>query len=176
MRISIPINWNLEASIDGKSWDVIHEARGRSPLYSGIRDDGRQQLWDTVKEYKGEERRDAICDYMEENHRHTWRVNNAARNFYTHFRFVTVEALHEVEGDDESNDCLHGIGFELYGDICEEWGDESETHIRIEQLEGKVEELQSQNKALLNENESLKARIRQLENKRSADEACLPEN
>ena len=43
-------------------------------------------------------------------------------------------------------------------------------------LEEQNEKLQSQNKALLSEVELLKARVQQLENKRSAEEACLPEH
>ena len=53
-------DWNLEASIDGKNWDVIHEARGRSPLYDGVREPERSKLWDAVESLY-EERIDAVC-------------------------------------------------------------------------------------------------------------------
>ena len=45
-----------------------------------------------------------------------------------------------------------------------------------ETLQTHNEKLQTQNEALLSENDSLKARVRQLENKRSAAVACLLED
>jgi len=146
--------WNLEASIDGKNWDVIHEARGKSRLYEGInRNNERSMLWDTVKHLKGDARRDVICEYMEQNYRHTWKVVNTSGKIYTHFRFMSVTVPYNVEvglykGDDRVRKiCLHGIGFEVYGDVYEEWGDEY-THIQ---------ELENQNEEVLNENKKLKA-------------------
>jgi len=190
-------DWNLEASVDGRTWNVIHESRGESPLYGGILDGERKQLWDRVESCEEVERIDAVCDYMEENHRNTWRVVNTSGNFYTHFRFMSIEI--NQEGDWTSREyretCLHGINFEVFGDVYEDWKDESKT--RIEQLEIENEalpgtqnemqqsqikdltdqnmKLKAHNETLLNENDSLKARIRQLESKRSATEACLPE-
>lgn len=106
-------DWNLEASIDEKT-------RGRSPLYSGIRYDERKQLWDRVKSCEGVERIYAVCDHMEGNHRHTWRVVNTSGKFYTHFRFVSIETP-RWNGGKHREPCLHGMGFELYGDVYEDW-------------------------------------------------------
>ena len=178
-------DWNLEASTDGTIWDVIHKARGRQPkLYGGVNEndeDAYTKIWDMALACEGtESRKEVVCDYMEENHRNTWQVNNTARSFYTHFRFVSIE-VNKSDEDDDRRGCLHGIGFELYGDVYEEWGDKSES--RIEQLEDQNKEvlnenkkLQVQNEALLSEIDSLKARVRQLENKRNAEEACLSED
>ena len=85
---------------------------------------------------------------------------------------------------EHTHDCLHGMGFEVYGDVYEEWENETKTRNELEQqvveLTGQNEKQQAQitnledhNKALLSEVESLKVRVRQLENKRSAEEACL---
>ena len=116
-------DWNLEASIDGKNWDVIHESRGRSPLFRGIREPECVKIWDKVEKYKGAERKDAVCNHLEQNHRHTWKVVNTSGNFYTHFRIKSIH-IEEVGvwGTEEYREtCLHGIGFELYGDVYEEW-------------------------------------------------------
>ena len=192
-------DWNLEASVDGKAWDVLHESRGRGPLYDGIRRPERLRLWDIVKEYKGNDRKDAVCDHMERNQRHTWKIDNTSGKFYTHFRFLSV-AIH----DRGRNDCLHCIGFEVYGNVHEDWNykkveeaeeeeegeEEEEEEEETETDEDRIQRLEVQNEALLNQNEkqqaqivalssendSLKARVRQLENKRSAEEAGLPEH
>ena len=189
-------DWNLEASVDGKNWDVIHEARGRQPkLFGGLEqneDESFMGIWNMALSCETESRMEAVCDYMEENHRQTWRVNNNnTSNFYTHFRFLSIEIPEEegeweVEGNERYR-CLHGVSFELYGDVCEEWEDESKSKTRNEQLENQVMELtgqneklqthntklQTHNEALSREVESLKARVRLLEGKRSAEEACL---
>ena len=110
-------------------------------------------------------RKKVVCDYMEEHHRQTWQVNNSAGNVYTYFRFLSIE-LPEMEDETFKRECLHGVSFDVYGDVYEDWGEETKT--RLEQLEEQNEKLQSQNEALLSEVESLKIRVRQLENKRSA--------
>jgi len=163
-------DWNLEASTDGKNWDVIHESRGRSLLHNGIRDPERLKICELVKSLKGEERKDAIGDYIEQNHRHTWKVQSTVDKFYTHFR-VTSIAVPEAENELGREYCLHGIGFEIYGDVYEEWDVQLEDQNK--EVLNENEKLKSQNEALLSENDSLKARIRLLESKRSAAVACL---
>ena len=157
---------------------------------------------DKVEKYKGAERKDAVCNHLEQNHRHTWKVVNTADKFYTYFRFMSIH-IEEVGvwGTEEYREiCLHGIGFEVYGDVCEDWevGQVEEiSQDRVQRLEvenevppvsrnemqqAQIKSLADQNErqqtqieALLSEVESLKARVRQLESKRSAEEACLPE-
>ena len=155
-------DWNLEASIDGKNWDVLHESRGRSPLYGGIiKNNELGVLWDRVKHFNGDARRDVICEYMEENHRHTWKVNNNAGKIYTQFRFLSIEIPFNYHNDIVRKVCLHGIGFEVYGDVYEEWGGE---YTHIQQLDSQQnEEIQT----LQTLNDSLKA-LRQLEINRNA--------
>jgi len=141
-------DWNLEASVDGKAWDVLHESRGRSPLYEGIfRNNEHSMLWDTVKSCNRNVRRVVICEYMEQNHRHTWKVVNTAGKIYTQFRFLSIEVPYNYHDVIVRKICLHGIGFEVYGDVYEEWGDEY-THIQ---------ELENQNEEVLNKNKKLKA-------------------
>jgi len=178
-------DWNLEASTDGTTWDVIHEARGKqSKLYldQSIYKKNEEQfrkIWSMDLWSKGKEsRKIAMCDYMEKNHRQTWQVQNTADKFYTYFRFISI-AIHKSEVRGGRQTCLHGIGFEIYGGVLEEW--EVESKSRIEQLDDENEKLQTNNaklpqneEASLNENDSLKARIRQLGNKRNAEDACLP--
>lgn len=70
--------------------------------------------------------------YAENHFRHTWAVKSSA--YYKHFRFVRrdkeyfrktygVECQASVEGETGSDgrpifsDCLHGVGFEIYGDV-----------------------------------------------------------
>ena len=178
-------DWNLEASTDGRTWDIIHEARGRQPtlyrksFYWKYKTLENQSLWNRARSCQGSlsAKKEVVCEHMERNQRQTWKVNSTTGNFYTHFRFVSIEVcLTRGSQGDVRQSCLHGVGFEIFGDVREEWGDENETHIRIEQLENQVMDLQSQNKELLNENNALKDRVRQLENKRSAEEACLPDH
>ena len=155
-------DWNLEASVDGKAWDVLHESRGRSPLYEGIfRNNEHSMLWDTVKSCNRNVRRVVICEYMEQNHRNTWKVNNTAGKIYTQFRFLSIEVPYNYHNDIVRKICLHGIGFEVYGDVYGEWGGE---YTHIQQLENQQkEELHT----LQTLNDSLNA-LRQLEKKRNA--------
>ena len=53
-------DWNLEASTDGMNWDVLHESRGRSPLYKSIREPERIKLWNKIKIYNGVDRKDSL--------------------------------------------------------------------------------------------------------------------
>jgi len=69
---------------------------------------------------------------VEKRHRHTWKVNSSS--YYKFFRFVgltkeQLEAVYDIEELDDNrlrlgpddrilfSDCLHGVGFELYGDV-----------------------------------------------------------
>ena len=186
-------DWNLEASADGTTWDIIHEARGRqSKLYGNSNVYSSREELVRIIDMGVDNRKDAVCEYMEENHRQTWQVINTTGKFYTHFRLLSIEISvdESVDEDDDEwrEDCLHGIGFEVYGDVYEEWRDESKIQIeqlenqneevkgQIEKLQTHIQKLQTQNEALLSENDSLKARVRQLENKRSAAVACLLED
>jgi len=138
-------DWNLEASTDGRKWDVIHESRIKQPkLYGGVNGEnvcyqndnekGCMKIWNmALKCGDTESRKKAVCDHMEANHRQTWQVNNTRGNIYTYFRFLSIQ-VPEVDDDDYDDDddyretCLHGIGFEVYGDVYEEWGEEITRH------------------------------------------------
>ena len=113
-------NWNFEASVDGTSWDILHEARKDRHLL--------QPSLDEISQMQNVHNVDELVSIAEENHRHTWKVD--ASSYYKYFRFagLTTEQYETLyEGDVERtfgpdgrifrSPCLHGVGFELYGDV-----------------------------------------------------------
>jgi len=113
-------DWNFEASVDGNSWDILHEARKDRHLL--------QPSLDEISQMQNVHNVDELVSIAEENHRHTWKVD--ASSYYKYFRFagLTTEQYETLyEGDVERtfgpdgrifrSPCLHGVGFELYGDV-----------------------------------------------------------
>ena len=114
-------DWNFEASEDGVSWDILHEARKERHLLQPCRDEfGNLPTGDDAD----------FVSIAEERHRHTWEVNSSS--YYKYFRFVSLtreqrEALYGrgidgtrrpgPDGRRIFSRCLHGVGFELYGDV-----------------------------------------------------------
>ena len=112
-------DWNFEASEDGASWDILHAARK-----------DRHLLCPSYEEMQNLPTGDDV-DYVtiaEERLRHTWKVNSSS--YYKYFRFVSLtnekrEALYgNARSSEKGSDgrrlfsrCLHGVGFELYGDV-----------------------------------------------------------
>ena len=77
------------------------------------------------------------------------------------FVFMSVEVL-----DGREYDCLHAFGFEVYGKVYEEWGDQSGGDTgRIEKLEAQIDELEAQNDKLQAHNKALESRVEYLERK-----------
>ena len=135
-------DWNFEASVDGKSWIVLHEARGDRHLIGMNISDGREsgeRRWirDVMKHTDDAQKEEIYCDYFERNHRHFWRIggsdgdgdgegdgnghgdgNGAAVNaeedrlFFRYFRLIGASPR-------GSPDCLHAIGLEIYGHVSE---------------------------------------------------------
>ena len=121
--------------------------------------------------------------------------------FMEWFEMFDDDERNEADDEHYRETCLHGMGFEVFGEVYEEWEVEQveeisqdrvqrldtenkalpvllidEHQAQIKDLTGQNEKLQAHNQTLLSEVESLKARIRQLENKRSAAVACLLED
>ena len=114
-------DWNFEASVDGVSWDILHEARKDRHLLKPSKEEYKQIV---------DADDDELVSIAEECHRHTWEVD--ASSYYKHFRFVILtrgqrESLYGrnvdgpgVLGPDGRilfSECLHGVGLELYGDV-----------------------------------------------------------
>ena len=157
--------WNFDASVDGESWVTIHKARdctsGRCFANSDDEIEEYMMILDEARKQVGKKnRKEAVCEYMEQNHRYTFKVDNSG-DFYTHFRFMSVEVL-----DGREYDCLHAFGFEVYGKVYEEWGDQSGGDTgRIEKLEAQIDELEAQNDKLQAHNKALESRVEYLERK-----------
>ena len=121
-------DWNFEASVDGKNWETLHKARNDPHLTFPI------EKWDVVEKsikefergYMEEKKRgqekvtheqflsmkvDIFTGFAEENLRHTWGLCHLASSFYRFFRIVGPGSEISPHG------CLHGVGFELYGDV-----------------------------------------------------------
>ena len=116
-------DWNFEASVDGNSWDILHEARKDRHLLQPSREETENlAAVDDIAD-------DDIVSIAEENFRRTWKVSSSS--YYKYFRFASLtteqlKALYESvwESDEVDPDgrvnfstCLHGVGFELYGNV-----------------------------------------------------------
>ena len=122
-------NWNFEASVDGNNWETLHKARNNLHLTF------TPEKWDAIEKridefergYMGGKKRgqekmaheqflaskiNIFTGYAEETLRHTWEVSDSVSSFYRFFRIVGP-GVKEIT----SHPCLHGVGFELYGDV-----------------------------------------------------------
>lgn len=112
-------DWNFEASVDGLTWVVIHESRGRSPLFGGLlypwHKQQHRKVWYACQRVNGTKKRKlAVLEYMEHNQRHTWKVDTTG-DFYTQFRIVSIP----VQRRRSLQYSLFGIGLEIYGHVLE---------------------------------------------------------
>jgi BTB/POZ domain len=113
-------DWNLEASVDGKtedgSWDVLHQARNDTSLKMDEgNDEIKAQLTKTLAFYQNDDlSAEILLTILEQDYRHTWTLDPPPTKFYRHFRLVGASPQ---KGDDL---CLHGEGLEIYGDVYEE--------------------------------------------------------
>lgn len=113
-------SWNLEASMDGENWVILHR---------GTNDDGnkvsqrRRNERINAGEYDAlggllygidgeEERKNEYNHYMERNYRHIWKLDNFSREFFRYFRMIGT-------GPPDERRCLHAIGLEIYGSVYE---------------------------------------------------------
>ena len=87
-------DWNFAGSVDGgKTWMNLHRQRGKTKLYGGMSggryaddgDAGYMKLRDYVKGFEGTEAREkAVCDYLEQHQRMTFKLDSPSADFYTH--------------------------------------------------------------------------------------------
>ena len=181
-------DWDFSGSIDGgKTWMVLHRQRGRTKLHGGISggstgntqqhvDENRKRgeeadmkIRDHLRGFEGiDARKEALCDYFEEHQRHTFKLQYPSADFFTHFRFISVQTYNY---DERNNFCLHGIGFEVWGDVREDalLGSQpsalDSAFARIDELELQTSALKLQNSKLESKNASIESRLKALENK-----------
>ncbi|CAB9500386.1 expressed unknown protein [Seminavis robusta] len=113
-------DWNLEGSVDGKSWDVLHAARDDDSLKMDEgNDEIKAQLTKTLAFYNDhvqndELSADVLLTILEQDYRHSWKLDPPPTKFYRFFRLIGAS---DEKGEDA---CLHGEGLELYGAVYEE--------------------------------------------------------
>jgi len=160
-------DWNFAGSVDGgKTWMNLHRQRGKTKLYggmsggSGADEDSTHdmKLLDYVRGFEAEAREEAVCDYLEQHQRMTFKLDSPSADFFTHFRFTSVQTY---TWDDRKDFCLHGIGFEIWGEVREEVGGQPSS----DSVFARIDELESQTSKLRAENEDLQSRVKLLESK-----------
>jgi hypothetical protein len=111
-------DWNFEGSNDGSTWLPLHEARGDQHLVQPTSEEIRRLTELFVGEaFIASEREtsEMLLTYVERKHRHTWSI--VSTEFYRYFRFIGLDPGLHIEGREQ---CMHGVGLELFGDVHEE--------------------------------------------------------
>ena len=122
-------DWILEASADGENWDIVHTAcKDRHLLQPSAAE--LEEMYKELTTFGVVPDAEELASYAEDHFRHTWTVESSA--YYSHFRFVkrdkeyfrkTYGVEHPLEDETGSDgrpffsDCLHGVGFEIYGEV-----------------------------------------------------------
>lgn len=108
--------WNLEASSDGVTWHLLHEAHQDSYV-RGPNHDQNQEAHRVATYWEREGDCDmkalALLEFAERRFRRTFALQPLPTRFYRYFRVI---------GADDPNErgcCLHGHSFELFGDVYE---------------------------------------------------------
>ena len=113
-------DWNFEASEDGDNWVILHKARKERHLLKPSSEE--------FHEIAAADDDDFVA-IVEDRYRQTWEVSSPL--FYKYFRFksIGVNELRSMYGEATAGEtlgedgrilfsgCLHGVGFELYGDV-----------------------------------------------------------
>jgi hypothetical protein len=107
-------DWNFEGSKDSITWDVLYKARNQR--FTVPNDEQFEKWVNNLKSWfswsvSENQVSCSIQSRLEKYYRYTWSVTNASE-FYQFFRFIGAG----VQGSDG---CLHGMGFEVYGEISE---------------------------------------------------------
>lgn len=131
--------WDFEASLDGITWDTLHQARDDRHARNPTIDQRRQlekRLRDSygirLNEVDGGDILTRECHlFAEKELRGTWALEPVPSKFYQYFQFIGIgddafDALNkQYVVDDLENDeacpqgCMHGVGLEIFGDIQE---------------------------------------------------------
>jgi len=109
-------DWNFEGSLDNLIWDVLHSARGDDRLCLSESSDIITKLDKAFPSTSNNQQRsEALLRLIEQDYRHTWELTPAPEKFYKYFRIIGAGSV-----DDIRDNCLHGEGIELFGDVYEE--------------------------------------------------------
>ena len=108
--------WDFQASVDGVCWITLHKARNET----SIKQPSSAKLVELLSSFQSEclhvldasTKQSIATSIVEKELRGTWKVE-ALNNFYKHFRLKGA-------GEDHSVGCMHGVGFEIYGEVEEE--------------------------------------------------------
>lgn len=118
-------DWNLEASLTGTDWEVLHEARGDSHLMPPPRieslDLSIQEIVESARDAQDnditvEEADEVLLAYVEKNHRHTWDIQS--NQFFRYFRIIGP-GIPFAELDPRHGGCIHVVGLEIFGNVQE---------------------------------------------------------
>lgn len=109
-------DWNFEGSFDNTVWDVLHAARNDQHLCLSESSDIITKLDKSFPLSSSDEQRSgALLRLIEQDYRHTWELTPPPTQFYRYFRIIGAGSENDVR-----DNCLHGEGLELYGDVHEE--------------------------------------------------------
>lgn len=109
-------DWNLEGSQDGDTWDTLHAARGDDRLCLSESSDIITKLDRCYPATAGHpDRSEALLKLIEQDYRHTWELRPPPVQFYRYFRIIGAGSENDIR-----DNCLHGEGIELFGDVWEE--------------------------------------------------------
>lgn len=109
-------DWNLEGSMDEVTWDTLHAARGDDRLCLSESSDIITKFDRCFPTSTGvTDRSEALLRLIEQDYRHTWELRPPPTQFYRYFRIIGAGSE-----DDIRDNCLHGEGIELFGDVYQE--------------------------------------------------------
>ena len=111
--------WDFQASLDGVLWITLHKARKDK----SIEQPSNEKLAELLSVFKSKclhvsdanTKQSIATSIAEEQLRGTWKVE-AFNNFYKHFR---IKGAGE-DCENSSQGCMHGVGFEIYGEVKKE--------------------------------------------------------
>jgi hypothetical protein len=108
--------WDFQASVDGVCWTTLHKARDEKSIRTPS-DTKKAELLSSFRlkcqHVPEASRKQSIAtSIVEKELRGTWKVE-ALNTFYKYFRFKGA-------GEDCVGGCMHGVGFEIYGEVEEE--------------------------------------------------------
>jgi hypothetical protein len=107
--------WDFQASVDGVCWITLHKARNEKSIQkpSGTKCAEMLSLFQSECQHLSDAstKQSIATSIVEKELRGTWKVE-ALNTFYKYFRFKGA-------GEDCVGRCMHGVGFEIYGEVEE---------------------------------------------------------
>ncbi|CAB9499128.1 Pfam:K_tetra [Seminavis robusta] len=121
--LGMDVDWNLEGSLDGINWDVLHASRNEDYLrLRGELANGKAAMQHVQRVFFDElelhqvnhkEAMDVLVSFLEREQRHTWTLTPPPPIFYRFFRLIGAE-------EEGAGGCLHCEGIEIYGEVYED--------------------------------------------------------